>query len=739
MRIQFSPFFILVALFSILYSLFLFPAPSAHAAVRIHMPPNYLRVGASSLVGHWTFDGIDMNWSTNKATDKSGNGKNGTMTNISTTTSPVKGKIGQALNFDGANDYVELGTGLDMNGEMTISLWIKPDTVAAGVLEIVANNNDALGQQDYTFELNRTAAKLSSVWGGTVIITGNTSLSTNTWYHAVLVRSGSSGNWTAKLYLNGAEDNSAATAVNPSATNANTAIGRGGDFDGAYFDGKLDDVRIYNSALSANEVLFLYRAGAARMDIGTSANSALTTGLVGQWTFDGIDMNWSTNKASDKSGSGNSGTLTNMSTTTSPVKGKIGQALNFDGVDDYITTGTGGPPLTGGFASQFNLSQHTFSFWTKLNTVASTNHFFLDLPISGNNLRGYVWWTSNNQYGLGTNKLVTGWYTGTIYTDITFDWTPSANRWYFVTVTYDGTTVSAYVDGVLSGTNDPATTPVSADAAVILGRQNGGGASPYLLNGLIDDVRIYNRALSAAEILQLYQLGQAKANASQNSSMTSGLVGLWSFNGGDMNWSTNKALDKSGNGNDGTLVSMSTTTSSVKGKVGQALTFDGTDDYIDIGNVSTYNFTSSNFSVAFWIYRMEIAASVSDMLFGRGVSEQEGWGISMCNCDQAMAFTSYQAGATQYVQITNGPRLNEWDHAVFVRSGSVGKWYINGVEATLGLNDAIVNPVSSTQNLYVAYGNFVGAGYPKVKLDEVRIYNRALSASEALQLYNMGK
>ena len=58
-------------------------------------------------------------------------------------------------------------------------------------------------------------------------------------------------------------------------------------------------------------------------------------GLIGHWTFDGIDMVGG--KAWDISGSGNHGTLTNISTSTFYTKGKIGQGLNFDGSDDYVS------------------------------------------------------------------------------------------------------------------------------------------------------------------------------------------------------------------------------------------------------------------------------------------------------------------------------------------------------------------------------------------------------------------
>ena len=78
---------------------------------------------------------------------------------------------------------------------------------------------------------------------------------------------------------------------------------------------------------------------------------------------------------------------------------------------------------------------------------------------------------------------------------------------------------------------------------------------------------------------------------------TDGLVGYWSFNGADMNWSTGQALDRSGNSNNGTTTNMSTTTSPVPGKVGQALKFDGVDDYVSVPDSDLWAFGSSDFSI----------------------------------------------------------------------------------------------------------------------------------------------
>ena len=94
-----------------------------------------------------------------------------------------------------------------------------------------------------------------------------------------------------------------------------------------------------------------------------------------------------------------------------------------------------------------------------------------------------------------------------------------------------------------------------------------------LFNGLIDDVRIYNRALSAAEISRLYGLGATTKIAktiTTNPDLEDGLIGHWTFDGSDL---IENAVDRSGSGNTGYLINF-TSTSTLPGKIGQALEFD---------------------------------------------------------------------------------------------------------------------------------------------------------------------
>jgi hypothetical protein len=97
---------ILILILTLALAFLLFPSPSS-ASTHIGLPGNYLTL-SSGLVGYWPLDGKTTNWATGKTNDLSGQGNTGQLINMSTTTSPTPGKIGQALKFNATSGYINL-------------------------------------------------------------------------------------------------------------------------------------------------------------------------------------------------------------------------------------------------------------------------------------------------------------------------------------------------------------------------------------------------------------------------------------------------------------------------------------------------------------------------------------------------------------------------------------------------------------------------------------------------------
>ena len=461
------------------------------------------------LVGWWKFD---EGTSTN-AHDSSGNGYNGILsTSGSTKPQWVSGKLGQALNFDGSSSYVGAGAGpsLNISGAITVSAWIKPTVVGVANSDIVANMNAAASTEQYELTLDSGGAVEFDLnnGGAQQFDYGTQILSANNWYHIVATRD--AGNTASKIYINGVADTvgRAGSGSIPTSGFGRTAIGRSGDdISGAYFPGIIDDVRIYNRQLSASEVANLYQSGATRAQTSSAVmhnGSSLQSGLVGHWTFDGKDTPWSSATAGtaiDRSGNNSNGILTQMNRATSPTIGKLGQALNFDGVTNYVNINA--------VASKIQTGSFSVEFWFMPNTVINTI-----VPGWAMTIFGLADFSSNNDIQLQFNSghLRAGYIDSSpVQYNINTSQASWAHAWYHAVYTFDINSGDAniYINGVSSGygnhNNGRGTTHYAASSTIGTAADGTG----YYFYGTVDDVRLYNRALSAAEVYQLFKLGQS--------------------------------------------------------------------------------------------------------------------------------------------------------------------------------------------------------------------------------------
>src|SRR3989344_4532273 len=420
-----------------------------------------------------------------------------------------------------------------------------------------------------------------------------------------------------------------------------------------------------------------------------------SNGLVGYWTMDGNSVNWATGAVTDSSGRGNTGTITNMATST--AIGKIGQALSFDGVNDYMRAVITSVP-----------TEFTVTAWIKLNEIGREQHF--------------AEFTSNQFYVASNNRLGTGiWGTAAGITTL------AISTWYHATITRTPAgAIVLYLNGSQEGTGTGAVNPASPFVIGDFYNLTGN----YQFNGLIDDVRVYNRALSAEEIQTLFNSGAAKFNVSPTKYLTSGLVGYWTMDGNNVNWATGAVTDSSGRGNTGTITNMATSTAI--GKIGQALNFDGVNDYVNAGNGASLNITDA-ITLSAWVKIIGAQPTYARII-------AKSWVYYLQIDTNNTAVLGFQDGQP-WIGVLGSRVLsdNTWYHIVgtYDKNGGAtnGRIYINGV---------LDNTLTSTQPIQtVGSSVLIGAhsgGLPGFHglIDDVRIYNRALSQDEIKRLYNMG-
>lgn len=427
------------------------------------------------------------NGSTLSLTDSTANANNG----INSGATAVAGKTGGAVAMSGVNQIYTIADKVQFRSltALSIEVWgylVASDTT--GYFFLTKNVNDvtpADPYEDIAFfgdTTRNTIFRLSS--SPTTGWTDNTQAAAymplTTWTGLAATYDGS----TMRTYKNGAV--SATTTSISRTTGVNTNPLRVGDFGPAGYaydyNGKMDEMRMSNIARSGTWLSTQYN----------NQNSPSTFYVVGSEEAYGPIGYWSLDEgagiyANDSSGNVNTGTLLG-STLPTWVVGKFGNSLSFNGTTAYVSVADS--------ASLRGMSQLTLSAWVNKSTK--------DIKVFGK-------WNGGNNYILretagqiqfytGTTNGVIGGNTGLV----------GSTGWHFYVVTYDGTTMKAYKDGVVGGTTYNQTGSISntPGSNLIIGAEYDISLPQ---DGLIDDLHIYNRAFSPTEVSELYNWSPATA------------------------------------------------------------------------------------------------------------------------------------------------------------------------------------------------------------------------------------
>ncbi len=202
---------------------------------------NFYAFAANGLVASYSFN--ENSGST--VADSSGNGNNGSLAN---TAWDANGKFGSALSFNGSNSMVTVAdsNSLDLTGGMTLEAWVKPTTLTSW-RTIILKEKPSLAYALYanTGPNNKPSAEMY----GTSALTGPAQLPVNVWSHVSATYDGT----TLNLYINGTLVSSKATTITIPVSSNPLRIG-GNTIWGEYFNGLIDEVRIYNRALLPSEI-----------------------------------------------------------------------------------------------------------------------------------------------------------------------------------------------------------------------------------------------------------------------------------------------------------------------------------------------------------------------------------------------------------------------------------------------------------------------------------------------------
>lgn len=691
----------------VLCSVALLCAPAASAGT-ISRP-----VFHSGLVGYWNFD-VGVGGTT--AYDMSGQGTNGTLTNMEAT-DWVDGTDGQrrALDLDGDNEFVDLGSigassPLRLNGSAaTFTFWFKHDQFGDTFQRVIDKSDGASASNGYAIWVGAqdgTTRGLGASVNGANWRTDNVEYEFGVWTHGAIVVT-AAGEISA--YVNGepapgAFYTGSATPF-PDAT-TNMRIGSWNHSTNREFDGSLDDVRVYNRALTASEISRLHQVSGPRVGV-----VPVSDGLVGYWS---MDVGKGGFTAYDMQAS-NHGTLTNMDATdwVDGLPGR-GAALDFDGSNDFLTLGD---PADGSL--DFGTGDFAGCAW--IQSTESTTDTIMGKRTSGGN----GWLFRRDGSGQRLNLRVDDGPEPDYYSTTLVDL--SDGEWHHTCFSADRSgDVTFYIDGVDVGGADMSSSSgsLSNSNPFCIAANNCDSSLVNIFDGAIDEVRIYNRTITAEEVARLAKLTRPQVNVTAPA-VTDGLLAHWTLDGPD---TLTNIRDRGPNGLHGGIT---VATSSLQriGKVGQAFYFDATHDGVeapDSGNVLGIQNTTR--TIATWI-NWDGGSSGSIAI----AAKENEWGSFIITSTGRLAVIFYGSNTG-----SSGPVVatNEWHHAVVSWNELTGYWeiYYDGEFVTSGTN---TNQSSNTGNDFGIGSDGNGNRFSGM-IDDVRVYDRLLTADEVRRIYELG-
>ncbi|HEV2210475.1 MAG TPA: LamG-like jellyroll fold domain-containing protein [Verrucomicrobiae bacterium] len=744
---------------------------SSNAVLAVLANPTNCTSAPDGLISWWRSEGNALDFVS---------GNDGTLLG---NTASGPGEVGRAFSINGSGGGLDCGAPANLElQDFTIEAWIKRGSSTKATWDVF-NHGHVVSWVwgGFGFGLFDNGQLFLDKVGYASVASTATLTDTTIFHHIAVTKSGSN----VVLYIDGVGETM--PPFDPGFVfNGTFCIGTRGSDHVTSFLGLVDEASVYDRALSATEIQSIYSAGGAgkcavptpplitsqptnlTVTVGETATFTVTAGgsqpLSYQWQFnsqpltnqtsaalmltdiqlseagnyavlvsnavgqvlssnaalivqpnttnctpapEGLVSWWRGEGNADDALGVNNGTLIN-GVTFAP--GEVGQAFDFNGGAQYVQV-PNSPSLNPANAI-------TIETWVYPTNVPATDSMVIVGKDDAASERQYdlALVTSGTGLAFRPHVGVPGgfiFYTGT---------TPvSLNHWYHVALTYDGTTLKLYVNGVQDGSLAVTGPVLATSQPLCIGGLTSG---PWYFRGLIDEVSLYSRALSATEIEAIYAAGSA-GKCPPPPPVTcdpppANLVGWWKAEG--------NALDAVGT-NDGTLLA---NTEFAPGEVGQAFSINGSGGGVDCGRPADLEL--QDFTIEAWIKRGSSTKATWD-IYNHGHVVSWVWGgFGFGLFDDGHLFLD-KVGYASVASTTTLTDTNSFHHIAVTKSGSNVVLYIDGVgEMMPPFNPGFVFNgtfcIGTRGSDHVT--SFLGL------VDEASVYNRALSATEIQAIYAAG-
>lgn len=664
---------------------------------------------------------------------------------VSSTSKPSK--LGLAQDFDGTDDYIRcLGTDtaseFSFSGDFSASTWFRPHTGTTNsrIFDNRGRGGGGPGGPEGFYLKIRSQSgtewgfhdtDIEDTDGDLMAIQQNDGQDYlyEQWHHTHMTWDNSAQEWVQ--YVNAGVDaivttltNSEDGSIDVVDSDIDFSIGAGIAAGGAMslppaqaIDGEIDEVRVLSRKLSSGWVETEYN----------NQNNPTTFYSVGSQETPGED-----------------------SPMTFLRPGRLSQALGFTTLKSLLRDELR-PYLRLGNDNSLNITfPLTVAAWIKPNTATTYNAG----TIIGKGSEfddGFRWALS-----LGTNY-------GPYFTKVNSDGVTSetasmsslltSEEWSHVvfTVESDGGW-TYYLDGVEDSAGSFSSLTFNAttdDAYMGTYYTPGNGSNGAPLGAYLDDVRLYGRTLSANEVMRLYGLGGTTkfgvTPKESSSSLETSLVAHYTFDGvtGIDSGQTLEVRDEAGSHH--ADMSSISTSDVAPGALGQALVFDGLDDTLLVSHDAALSFGSGDSMTLGALVRPDIVSSTYAIAAKADFTNSNLDMNYSLRIDGGKLMFTYRATSGDFVSYRSESAVvsaNEWQHVGVTYTFGTGSsiaLYVDGVEvAGSWLDSATGNDAPTQPSVGLQIGSRNTGEYYEGRLDDVRLYSRALSTEEMYRLHALG-
>jgi len=630
-----------------------------------------------------------------------GGNYDGTPTDV---TFNAPGYIDYAASFNGSSSGIDLpNLGISGSQSRTVSFWFNLNATPSGTEQLYSQGTNNL-KEAFNIQLT-SSAKVQVSYAGREW-DSTTALSTGQWYHILVTYNGGNieTSLNTEIYINGTEETlvsggGSSTGI-ASTSNTSYSLGYRTNISTLYVDGKMDQVRIFNKALSAAEVTTLYGELACEYTCTTDTNgfpASASSDLVAYYKLD--------NDATDETGSYN-GTASNVTFDG----GRYGLSASFNGSSSYIST-TYIVPAS---------NTASISSWFNISSTGNYRTLFSDAPSNGAaiNTRMQIYFTPTNTFDviIGNNS---GYWVGSSNSIASY----IDGNWHNLIATYNGTDVKVYIDGSLfQSFTSTISFGTAGNQSLVLGKAGLNNVNYWL--GKIDQVRIYDKALSSTEVSSLYE-DEHQCYITVDSTDPFGdsnNIALYEFE--------NNANDSTGSYN-GTASNVTYSTDSIIGTY--SASFNGSSSNITTSMASS-NFGTGGAASFSWWWKPNTSGTTVHFLFEGDVestySVHTGGGAGTLGIRVSTKNTS---GTTTFLDIANAYTTGIWQHHTVTIGGGETKLYKDGSLIGSTTYSGTLESCNSFQ-----IGKRSTSYYYNGLMDQFRIFSKVLNGDEVWKLYAEG-